>query len=83
MHIHYYPLRKRRIPLADITACEVRRYQPILEFGGWGIRLGKSGWAYTVSGREGVQLTFRAGRGLLVGSQRATELAAVIRRGMG
>jgi hypothetical protein len=82
IHIHYRPLRKRTIAFVDVTSCEARRYQPILEYGGWGLRLGNKGWAYTVSGREGVQLSLRKGQGLLIGSQKATELAAVIRRGM-
>ncbi|HEV8535771.1 MAG TPA: hypothetical protein VGR87_08640 [Candidatus Limnocylindria bacterium] len=35
----------RRIAFADIVGLEVRRYNPLLEYGGWGVRLGPRGWA--------------------------------------
>ena len=37
-----------------------------------------AGRAYNVSGREGVRLDFADGKHLLIGSQRAEELAAAI-----
>ncbi len=33
-----------------------RKYRPIREYGGWGIRYGWNGRAYSTSGNEGVQL---------------------------
>ena len=80
-----FHLRPRRYALREIARCEARRYDPLGEFGGWGIRKGwrrGSGWAYNVSGTEGVQLDFHDGRRLLIGSQRAADLAAAIRGGM-
>jgi len=69
----------RVFPIADVRSCEGRDYEPIGEFGGWGIRMGGSrSRAYNVSGHRGVQLEFIDGRRLLLGSQRADELAAVI-----
>lgn len=78
-----FHLRPRVFPLHEIESAEARRYSPIAEYGGWGLRMGwraGSGWAYNVSGDEGVQLTFRDGKKLLIGSQRASELAAAISR---
>ena len=80
--VHYRPLSRRTIPLSEIVSCEACRYRPIWEYGGWGLRLGRNNWAYTVSGREGVQLRFKQGRGLLIGSKMPRELAAAIQRGM-
>lgn len=34
----------RRIAFADIVGLEVRRYNPLLEYGGWGVRLGPKAW---------------------------------------
>lgn len=76
--IRYAPLTTRAIPLRDIATVDARTYQPLREFGGWGIR----GWggriAYNISGDRGVELTLVDGRRVLLGSQRADELAAAI-----
>jgi hypothetical protein len=68
-----------RIPLAEIASAEAVRYNPLLEYGGWGIRFGRTGVAYNMRGNEGVQLVLKNGRRVLLGSQRAAELAATIR----
>ena len=59
----------------DLSEYYARTYRPIWEYGGWGIRcsFGK-GKAYNVSGNKGVQLVFKSGKRLLIGSQRADEL---------
>ena len=83
LDVEFRPLTRRHIPLADIASCESRVYRPILEYGGWGIRSGwKGGRAYNVRGNRGVQLTLRSGESVLLGSQRADELASVIRQQM-
>jgi hypothetical protein len=78
LHILFSPLRRRDIPLSDFTHWEARTYNPIRDYGGWGIKLGRRGWAYNVSGNRGVELRLANGKGLLVGSQRSEELAAAI-----
>ena len=77
--VHFVLLwRKKVIPLGDIRSAEAVEYRPIRDYGGWGIRYGLGGWAYNVSGNRGVQLKFWYGTDLLIGSQRADELAAVL-----
>jgi hypothetical protein len=78
LHVRFFPLVKRDIPLEEIARWEARTYRPILEYGGWGIRCGWKGMAYNVSGNRGVQLEFTNGKRLLIGSQRPEELAAAI-----
>jgi len=79
--IRFRPLLTREILLQDIANCEARTYRPIREYGGWGIRFSmKHGRAYNVSGNRGVQLTLTDGKKVLIGSQRADELAAIICR---
>ena len=80
LHIRFFPFLKRDIPLEEIVIWKARQYRPILEYGGWGIRYWFGGKAYNVSGNRGVQLEFRNGKKLLIGSQRANELAAAIQR---
>jgi len=77
LYIRYFPfhLRFRRIPFDTIARFEARTYSPLKEFGGWGIRWGKEGRAYSVSGDRGLQIEFKNGRKLLIGSKKADELA--------
>lgn len=73
-----FHLRARIIPHSGIRQFAARRYNPLLEYGGWGLRLGRGGQALNASGNEGVQLVLTNGRRLLIGSQRAGEFAAAI-----
>jgi len=77
--IRFRPLTRRFIRFADISEVSARTYSPMKEYGGWGIK----GWsrrniAYNISGNRGVQLVLKDGRRILVGSERAEELARVI-----
>jgi hypothetical protein len=67
------------IPLQDVKGFRAVTYRPIKEYGGWGIRYGISGKAYTVAGNRGVRLEFHSGKSLLIGSQRPEELEAALR----
>jgi hypothetical protein len=78
--IRFTPLFRKSIALSDVRRCVTRSYRPLLDYGGWGIRRGRRGWAYTVSGKWGVDLVLADGRSLLIGSQRAEELSAAIRQ---
>ncbi len=62
----------------DLAECEAVTYRPIRDFGGWGIRVGRGGWAYNVSGNRGVQLRFKSGKRLMIGSKRPEALLEAI-----
>jgi hypothetical protein len=83
LHVRFFPLLRKSIPLEDIARWEARTYRPILEYGGWGLRYSWKGRAYNVSGNRGVQLEIADGKRVLLGSQRPDELAAAIRRAKG
>lgn len=77
--VRYVPFTSRKFPFAEINSYEVRTYQPIKEYGGWGIK----GWSdkrisYSVSGNRGVELEFYDGQKIMIGSQRADELGRAI-----
>lgn len=73
---------KKHIPFDAIVQAEVRIYAPIREYGGWGWRYSPSrGWAWNISGNEGVQLEFEKGKPFLIGSLRAGALMRAIQRG--
>jgi hypothetical protein len=83
IHMRFSPLYKRTIPMGEVKTCAMRTYRPIREYGGWGVRCGfKRGMAYNVSGNEGAQLELTNGKKVLIGSQRANELASAINRAM-
>ncbi|MGD8999507.1 MAG: DUF6141 family protein [Granulosicoccaceae bacterium] len=79
LYIRFYPLHGKLIPYTTIKSCEARTYKPLSEYGGWGIKYGRSGWAYNIIGDRGVQLELHNGKRILIGSQRADELAMVIK----
>ena len=81
LYVQYFPFHRapRRIVFAELESATARSYNPIREYGGWGLRGGARNGAFNVSGNEGVQLVFTNGNRLLIGSQRAAELAVAIR----
>lgn len=69
--VRFFPfhLRERHWTFDEIESIIPRKYRPLGEYGGWGIRVGLSGWAYNVKGRMGVQFRLRSGSRILVGTQ--------------
>ena len=82
LYVRFYPIhiRYKRFTADNLQQYYTRRYRPILEYGGWGIRYSftKKGKAYNISGNKGVQLVLKNGKKLLIGSQRPDELVAAI-----
>jgi hypothetical protein len=70
----------KTIPKSMITEYQVRKYSPIGEYGGWGIRTGifGRGRAYNVKGNIGLQLKLQNNRKILFGSQRPEALKAAM-----
>ncbi len=80
LYVRFIPYHRgfRRYAWEEIGSSEARRYRPIREYGGWGMRGLKNNKAYNVSGDRGLQLVFTDGRRLLIGSRKAEELAAAV-----
>jgi hypothetical protein len=76
--IQLRPIANTAIPLDEIAAARARKYRPIREFGGWGVRGIRTRRAYNARGDEGVELTLKDGRSIMIGSQHAAELEAAI-----
>lgn len=81
LYVRLFPLNfhfKRYSPI-EISECFARKYNPLIEYGGWGIRYSiRFGKAYNARGNEGVQLVFINGKKLLIGSQKAQELEQAV-----
>ena len=80
IEVQFYPIHRkpRFFSWSEIRSAEVRKYRPLWEYGGWGIRIGPKGKAYNISGKQGLQLVFRNGKQLLIGTQQPSELQDVI-----
>jgi hypothetical protein len=63
-----FRLRVLRLELKNILSVETVNFRPIRDFGGWGIRMGNNGWAYFMSGTEGVQITTTNQQKYIIGS---------------
>ena len=79
----YFPFnfKKRKIDWSLIEYAEVKEYSPIKDYGGWGIKYGKYGKAYNVSGNMGLELKYKNGnKTVLFGTQKPGELQKIIKQ---
>jgi len=78
--IKFRPFHRKWIlfPFENIKEAKSHKYNPIRDYGGWGIRYSTKGKAYNVSGDMGVLIKFSDDTNLLIGSQKHLDLASVI-----
>ena len=71
IHIRFFPilLKTKTISVAEIKKINLIQYDAILEYGGWGIKNGKSKKSYTTSGNRAICLELYNGKQILVGTQ--------------
>lgn len=76
IYIKFFPfqLSFRRFAWDVIESYEVITYNPVKEYGGWGIRYGKKRKAYNVKRNKGLFIQFKNGKSLLVGTQQEGDL---------
>ena len=83
IYVRFFPIdfKTRFYAWEGIEEAYVRKYSPLREYGGWGVRGGwKGGVAYNVSGNIGLQLVLENGRKILIGTSKAEELAEVLKK---
>ncbi|MDQ1089768.1 hypothetical protein QE390_004372 [Siphonobacter sp. SORGH_AS 1065] len=70
----------RQMHWDEIESMGVRKYAPLSEFGGWGIRWSLQGTAHTVSGYDGLEIWVKnKKRFILLGTQHPEELTELIK----
>lgn len=81
IYVKFFPVipKFKFYPWDEISTAVVRKYSPLMEYGGWGIRFGRNGKAYNIKGNKGLQLKFKNGSALLIGTQKADELEKVLK----
>lgn len=85
IHYQFFPFhfKLKLIPWDDISKAYVRTYDPIGEYGGWGLKGGalwnsKKGKAINVSGDVGIQLELKNSKKLLIGTQKKEDAYNVL-----
>lgn len=73
-------IKEKVINPSEIESVSPVIYSPIKDYWGWGIRYNPlKGWAYSVSGNEGVLIKLKNGKSILIGSQKKEELSEAIK----
>lgn len=84
IHYQFFPFQLifRTIKWLEISNAYVRTYDPIGEFGGWGLKGGwssKKGKAINVSGDIGIQLELTNGKKLLIGTNKKEDAITILK----
>ena len=82
IYYRFFPfqIKLKKISWEEISHAYIRKYNPIMEYGGWGIRNGflRSGKAYNVSGNEGLQMIYTSNKRFLLGTKKADEIKSIL-----
>lgn len=83
IYVRFIPFhfKEKFFPWDSIESAQVRTYSPLMEYGGWGIKYGFNGQGkvFNVAGNQGLQLVFKSGEKLLIGTQKSEEIQAAVR----
>ncbi|MBD3903507.1 hypothetical protein NAL32_00395 [Chryseobacterium sp. Ch-15] len=76
--VRFFPFQItfRYYPWKNIKKAYVRKYSPLAEYGGWGLRQGLfgTGKAYNVKGNQGLQIILNDEKKVLIGTQKFEEM---------
>ena len=82
IHYRFFPfhITTRLKTWDEIEKAYVRVYKPITEYGGWGYRFAfGDGIALNVSGNVGLQILYKNGKKLLLGTKKREELVVYMK----
>jgi hypothetical protein len=84
IYVQFAPFQRKPsfYPWENIRAVYIRQYNPLQEYGGWGMRSGLMGrgTAYNISGTIGIQLVFKNGKRHLIGTRQPHKAAEALKR---
>ena len=82
--IHYqfspFHFKERILKKEEIKDFQEIKYNPIIDYGGWGVRNGINGKAYNVKGNKGVRVLQTNGKRILFGSQRSQSFIIALKK---
>lgn len=83
IRFNFFHRKSKIITWNEIQKAEIITYNPIMDYGGWGIKYGGlNSIAYNVSGNQGLQLYLKNGKKILIGTQKPEELQNIIKKVM-
>jgi hypothetical protein len=84
IYYRYLPFqwKYKKITWDRISKVYVRQYNPLTEYGGWGLRIGLfgKGQAFNVSGNKGLQLVYDNGKKFLLGTQKPDDIKNILQQ---
>ena len=93
VYVKYFPfhLKYKFFSWESIESAKVRGYNPLIEFGGWGIKRSKlrfnnfrikikSSICYTVSGSRGLELSLKNGKTVMIGTHSPNSLEETLEK---
>ena len=82
IYVRFFPFhfKEKFFAWDTISASYVRTYSPLMEYGGWGIKYSfkGNGLVYNTAGNVGLQLNFKEGEAVLIGTQKGEEIKQVL-----
>ena len=80
IHYRWFPFhfKTQHILWKNVLNAEVRKYSPLREYGGWGIKGSLKNRAYNVDGNIGLQLVLLNGKRILIGTKQSDKLEALL-----
>jgi len=81
LYFRFFPIHRKyhKFDPEQISEYYPRKYRPLREYGGWGIRYGfRTGRAYNVSGNRGIQLVLKNGNKILIGTRKPDQLTEAL-----
>lgn len=73
-----FQLKTRFVSWAEISSAQVRNYDPLGEYWGWGIKGTRKNRAINIAGDVGLQLIMKNGRKLLIGTLQKEKMEEVV-----
>lgn len=83
IHYRFLPIHRnyKLIRWDEMENCEVRKYNALKEYGGWGFKSGfGKGTAFNVKGNIGIQIVLKTGKPILIGTQKENDAKVIIKR---
>lgn len=84
IHIRFFPFHFsfRTYEWDKLYSAEVKKYSPIGEYGGWGVRISLTGngKAFNVSGNKGIYIVTSDGKKRMIGTKKEVEAQEVLKQ---
>lgn len=80
IHIKMFPFHLKTVSYAweELYSAEVVEYSPIMEYGGWGLRISSKGKAFNIKGDKGIKIQTTEGKSRMIGTQKFEEAKIVV-----